>query len=131
MTGLSTTQIVELQSSYSRSMPLGLQRGDLLDDTPRTMTQGHAIKVEVGARLRIARLAVQAAHNITHREFCETCRLGASTLSSYETGACWPSPLLLMRLKRVYGITSDYVYTESLEGLPTIIRKEIAKLCRA
>ena len=86
------------------------------------------MKIEVGARLRLARLALKEAYGITHAGFCRTMGITPSALSNYETGTNWVSPPLLIRMKEKFGVTTDYVYTGSLEGLPAEVAKEIAKL---
>ena len=86
------------------------------------------MKVETGARLRVARLALKEAYGLSHADFCRTMDITASALSNYETGTNWVSPRLLVRMKKKFGVTTDYVYTGSLEGLPRELVKEIAKL---
>ena len=84
-----------------------------------------SMKVETGARLKLARLALKEVYGVSHAEFCRAMDITASALSNYETGTNLVSPRLLVRMKQKFGVTTDYVYTGSLEGLPKEVAKEI------
>ena len=55
-------------------------------------------------------------------------KISSSALSNYETGTNLVPPRLVVRMKEKFGVTTDYVYAGSLEGLPKEVAKEIAKL---
>ena len=74
------------------------------------------------------RRAIQAAHEISYSDFCRACAVSESALSNYETGRNLPSVALLLRIRQKFGTTTDYVYSGSVEGLPAIVTREIAKL---
>lgn len=80
-------------------------------------------KREVGRRLK----AVRAALDLTEKDLAELIKVRRERLSSWERGARMLEPQIARRLKRVFGVTTDWLYDGDPAGLPHALASRLLR----
>lgn len=77
----------------------------------------------IGARLRAARLAL----GLTQKDLYEPLGVKAATWNHWESGKRMPDPLVMAKLKEMYGITLDWIYSGDPSALPFSLAKVVLR----
>jgi transcriptional regulator with XRE-family HTH domain len=60
----------------------------------------------IGVRLRKARNVL----GLSQKELYDSLKVGASTWHNWETGKRLPDPIVMVELRRAYGVSVDWIY---------------------
>ncbi len=89
--------------------------------------QRHPFKIAAGARLR----AVRHVLRLSQEALAAQLHVSRSAYAGYEQGERLVDPEVVVRLNRLYGITTDWIYRGSLAGLPDDLRAALAEYLSA
>ncbi|HFD16880.1 MAG TPA: XRE family transcriptional regulator [Rhodospirillales bacterium] len=89
---------------------------------PRAKKSTHPFKAAVGQRLA----AVRQALGLSQDALAAQLGVSRSAYAGYEQGLRLVSPQVVVRLNRLYGVTTDWIYRGSLSGLPEELRHSLA-----
>ena len=78
--------------------------------------------VACGQRLRITREALGVE---TVRAFAKKTRVEEDRLGAWELGKNQVPPWYIQRLKRMFGVTHEYIFGGDLAGLPNSIAEQV------
>ena len=75
----------------------------------------------VGKRLRKARKAL----GLSQKELYDSLGVGASTWHNWESGKRLPDPLVMAQLRKVYGVTLDWVFAGETAGISRSLEQKM------
>ena len=75
----------------------------------------------VGQRLRTARKAL----GLSQKELYDSLGVGASTWHNWESGKRLPDPLVMAQLRKVYGVTLDWVFAGETAGISRSLEQKM------
>lgn len=77
-------------------------------------SRSHEELIEVGARLRAARIAL----GLSQKDLYDAIGVKASAWNHWESGKRLPDPMAMVQLYRMHGITMEWIYGGDLRSRP-------------
>jgi transcriptional regulator with XRE-family HTH domain len=76
---------------------------------------------DIGRRLTAMRVALR----LTQAQVCRDIHINPNTWNQYEKGVREIPPLIAIRLRKRYGVTTDWIYDGDRTMLPTILDRQL------